>query len=116
MKLLRFLKEIAYVLWAVCIVIISKEARIKAIQTWTNKAPFIMFEDGEALVSMNDVKDISLDQMGGGEWVIFVHRFFGGERGDQHTELYRSHNKSEAKKRLDSLKKQLPNVHVIPKD
>ena len=69
-----------------------------------------MFEDGAALVNMNDVKDITLDQVGGGDWCVFVHRRFDGKGGDQYTELYRSHDKSDAKEHFHSLTKHFPNL------
>ena len=48
MKLLRFLEGIVQVIRALLIVIIDKEARIKAIHTWKNKEPLIGFREGHS--------------------------------------------------------------------
>ena len=45
---------LADIIRAVGIVIINKNARTQAIQSWTNRAPFAMFEDGTTLVSLNN--------------------------------------------------------------
>ena len=66
---MKIIKWIIHVLGAVCIVTTSKEARIRAIQTWRTATPFITFEDSEVLVNMSNVTDIALDQ--GVIWVRF---------------------------------------------
>ena len=111
MKQLKFFGEIIQALQAVFIVIINKDAKIKAIQTWTNKLSFITFRDGKTLFSTKDLEAIRILRMNDRwELVAFLR---ASETGNRTYSIYENTDYSEVVRHRDLLLEELPNIKVL---
>lgn len=112
MKLLRFLEGIVQVIRAVSIVIIDKEARIKAIHTWTNKVSLVGYREGNAHVVTKDLDALWITKNKDEYELTAI--LYSSEKGRRSYPMRRSGDRSELVRHRELLEEEISNSKVLP--
>ena len=112
-KEIKLLEDISQLVHGLFAVIMSREVRIKAIETWKNKTSLVGFKDALSLVDLKNVECIRcLGKYSGSSWEIFVHiRQDTGK--PQVYKMHQCNGEVEAKQYISALANELPNVKII---